>query len=156
MRRAIAMVLIAASAVLGAPMVALAQTTRQMPVERVTTVSGRTVDAAGRPVAGRRVELVQGRLVLQTTMTDAKGAFTFAKVTLGDYVLRVVTNGTPAGIKASVATTPYTGATIVLPSSAAPSGAFLGPLAPVILAGAVATFVAVAATGGFNDNGSGL
>ena len=30
--------------------------------------------------------------------------------------------------------------------------AFLGPLAPVILAGAVAVFVAVAASGGFNDD----
>jgi hypothetical protein len=29
--------------------------------------------------------------------------------------------------------------------------AFLGPRAPVILAGAVAVFVAVAASGGFND-----
>ena len=32
--------------------------------------------------------------------------------------------------------------------------ALLGPLAPVILAGLVATFVAVAASGGFNDSSS--
>ena len=32
--------------------------------------------------------------------------------------------------------------------------AFLGPLAPVFLAGIVATFVAVAASGGFNDSSS--
>jgi len=32
--------------------------------------------------------------------------------------------------------------------------AFLGPLAPVFIAGAVAVFVAVAASGGFNDETS--
>ena len=32
--------------------------------------------------------------------------------------------------------------------------AFLGPLAPLFLAGAVAVFVAVAASGGFNDETS--
>ncbi len=33
--------------------------------------------------------------------------------------------------------------------------AFLGPLAPVIIAGAVGVFIAVAASGGFNDSTSG-
>lgn len=117
------------------------------------SVSGQTVDAAGRAVAGQRVELVQLGVVVATSTTNSRGEYTFANVAAGSYVVRVVVNGTPAGIRVPViAGAPVTGATIVLPSSVAPSSAFLGPLAPVILAGSVAVFVAVAASGGFNDD----
>lgn len=139
MRRLVALSLIALSLSFGAPTALLAQS--------AGSISGEAVDAGGRGVAQQRVELVQNGVVLQTTMTVAGGAFSFASVAPGDYVVRVMINNTPAGIRVSVAPGHgTTNATIVTPSAAKPSGPFLGAiLVPLLIAGGVAATVATVA-----------
>ncbi len=133
MRKLIVVSLAALLVSLGIPAAAQAQT----PV-RLASVAGQVVDASGRGAIGQRVELVQNGVIVQTTSTTARGSFAFASVAAGDYVVRTNVNNTPAGIRVSLAAgMNAANATIVLPSSAAPSGALLGPL--VGLFGAVGT-----------------
>ena len=72
------------------------------------SVSGQALDAAGRPLAHVRVELLEaigarpvGRVV-RATATDAAGAWAFGRVPPGDYVARVGLGGQTAGVAVSV------------------------------------------------------
>ena len=114
---------------------------------QVGTISGEAVDAGGRGAASQRVELVQQGVVLQSTTTRSGGAFSFSNVAPGDYVVRVMINGVPSGIRVSLTgTNAVTNATIVMPSAAAASGPFLAPiLIPLLIAGGVAGAIATVA-----------
>lgn len=145
MRKLVASVLVAVSLTFGAPTGLMAQSAIQM-----GSISGEAVDAGGRGVATQRVELVQSGQVIQTTVTGLSGTFVFGNVPAGDYVVRVVANGQPAGVRVSV--TPggvATHAMIVLPSAAAPSAAFLGLIGWLLIGAAIigTTAVVVASTG---------
>ncbi|MFH1269031.1 MAG: carboxypeptidase-like regulatory domain-containing protein [Planctomycetota bacterium] len=123
MRRLMAVVLVLAMTSLGAPVGALAQTST---AAQPGSVSGEALDAGGRALVGQPVELVQAGLVLQTTTTGSRGEWTFASVSPGDYVVRVVINGRVAGIRVSLAPgQALAGEMIVAPSAAAPSAAFI-------------------------------
>ena len=139
MRKLVALSIIAMSLLFGAPSAVLAQS--------AGSISGEAVDAGGRGVTQQRVELVQNGHVLQTTMTVAGGAFTFANVAPGDYIVRVMINNQPAGIKVSLASgSAIANATIVTPSAAKPSGPFIVPiLIPLLIAAGVGVTVATVA-----------
>jgi hypothetical protein len=144
MRKLIATVLAAITLTFGAPAGLMAQSL----TSQAGSISGETVDAGGRGVPIQRVELVQAGRVVQTTTTSAQGRFVFGNVATGDYVVRVLANGQPAGVRVSVAPGAAAHALIVLPSAAAPSAAFLGLLGLLLIAGAViATVIIVANTG---------
>ena len=90
-------------------------------------VSGHALDAGGRPLAGRRVELVgalDGQPVgvtVQANVTDARGAWSFSDVPVGEYVVRMVHRGQTAGIPVSVTgDSGAPGVLIVAPSLPAP------------------------------------
>ena len=98
-------------------------------------VSGRTLDAGGRPLARLTVELVEARrgepvgAPLQALVTDARGAWSFGSVAAGEYVVRVVTRGQTAGVPVSVTeASGVAGVVIVTPSL--PSPAFPSQAAP--------------------------
>lgn len=90
-------------------------------------VSGHALDAGGRPLAGRRVELVgalRGQPVgvpVRANLTDARGAWSFRDVPVGEYVVRMVHRGQTAGVPVSVTgETGSPGVLIVAPSVPAP------------------------------------
>ena len=148
MRKLMTVSLAALTISLGAPSGLAAQVTKSSPAAPAlsSSISGQVVDAGGRGVARQRVELVQNGVVLHTTTTGAAGEFSFASVVSGEYIVRVAVNGLPAGIRVPV--TPgaaVTGATIVLPSAAAPSGISkkMGITLGVIGAGITAAIIIV-------------
>ena len=57
------------------------------------SVSGATVDPAGRPVPGATVELRQGTAQARTTVTDQSGHWRFENVSPGDYEVRASLTG---------------------------------------------------------------
>src|SRR5829696_4935560 len=60
----------------------------------VGALEGTVVDSAGEPVAGARLSLVNSQQAsFGATETDARGAFRFASVAPGNYVLVVVKPG---------------------------------------------------------------
>lgn len=137
MRRLLALFLVSVSLSFGIPIGLAAQ------VAKAGSISGEAVDAGGRGVVGQRVELVQDGIVVQATTTGARGAFSFSNLAVGDYIVRVMINGTPAGVRVSLTgRNAVTNATIVTPAVAAP----LGPSVPAILipliAGAVTATIA--------------
>ena len=140
----LALVLILMTATLGVPASASAQT-------QAAAISGQAVDAGGRALINQRVELVRDGQVVQTTTTGNRGEWTFANVAAGNYVVRIVVNGQVSGIRVPVvAGQTAANALIVAPSMAAASPALL--LAPFLFLGpglGIATFVAIAAAGGF-------
>ena len=144
MRKLVATVLVAVSLTFGAPTGLIAQSARN---PQTGSISGEAVDAGGRGAAVQRVELVQSGQVIQTTVTGARGTFVFGNVPAGDYVVRVVANGQPAGVRVTVTPGAIPAhAMIVLPSAAAPSAAFLGMIGILLLVGAgVAVTAAVIA-----------
>ena len=120
------------------------------------TVTGEAVDAGGRATPGQRVELVQSGQVVQTTVTGSNGHFMFTNVAAGDYIVRVLVNGQPAGVRVSLASgAAVANALIVTPSAAAPSaggggggGLFTNPwIFAALIATAIAVPVAIIATG---------
>ena len=115
MRKIIAVVLAVASLTFGVPAAALAQSVQ------TGSVSGEVVDAGGRSMPGLRVELVHAGQVIQTTTTAGRGAFTFANVAPGDYIVRMQANGQTAGVRTTVLAGVAANAMIVAPSAAAPS-----------------------------------
>ncbi len=150
MRKAVASVLVFGLLSFGAPVGLFAQAARQ------GSIAGEALDAGGRPLANIPVELLQAVAgqpvggVLQTTTTDSRGAWIFANVEAGDYVVRIVVSGQIAGIPVSLG--PGAGLSnlvIVAPSSAAPApvflglGALLGTVVAVSVVAAVITTVVI-------------
>lgn len=143
-RRSIALLLAVSMLTVGAPATGLAQAPGS-----TGTIAGEAVDAGGRGLPGLRVELVQAGVVVQTTTTGLSGAYAFTNVPAGDYVVRVVVNEMPAGIRVSLAPGGRVAdATIVVPSAVAPSNppiiallAALGPVFGTIVAAAVVATV---------------
>ena len=95
--------------------------------ESAGLVSGRVVNAVGRPLAGLRVELIEalrGRPVgvaLRVNLTDARGAWSFGDVPAGGYVVRMVDGERITGVPVHVSeASVVAGVTIVAPSLAAP------------------------------------
>lgn len=139
MRKLIAVALAVVTLTSGVPASVMAQSA----VNMRGTISGEAVDAGGRAVPGHRVELVQSGLVVQTTVTGSNGRFTFANVAAGDYIVRVLLNGRPAGVRVALAEGAAAAhALIVTPSALAPSagggGGVLIPWLDEILAALVA------------------
>ena len=73
------------------------------------SVSGRAVDATGRPLANLRVELVEAfrghpvGVPVQASLTDRRGAWSFSGVSAGQYVVRMVQRQRMTGVAVSVA-----------------------------------------------------
>ena len=103
-------------------------------------LSGQALDAAGRSVAGERVELLRDSQVIAVTTTNAHGAWSF-DVAPGDYVVRVVVNGKIAGVRVSVGAKPVTGTLVVVPAAAASPQ--IGTLASLVANLAVTTAATV-------------
>lgn len=59
----------------------------------VGSASGTVIDPAGTPVPGVSLELRQGGRVLQRTVSDQNGAWSFAKIAPGDYEIRAALTG---------------------------------------------------------------
>lgn len=147
MRKAVIPVLIVGLMTFGAPVGLFAQAAQQ------GSIGGEALDAGGRPLAYVAVELLQAVAgqpvgsVLQTTVTDSSGAWNFANVEAGDYVVRIIVSGEIAGLSVSLG--PGAGLSslvIVAPSTATASPAFLAALGPglgaVVVAGIVGAVVA--------------
>lgn len=118
MRKLIALALAVVTLTFGVPASMLAQTTLSLR----GSITGEAVDAGGRAVAAQRVELVQSGQVVQTTITASNGRFTFSNVADGDYIVRVLVNGQPAGVRVTLAPgATVANALIVTPSATAPS-----------------------------------
>ena len=86
-------------------------------------VSGRALDAGGRPLAGVRIELVQAiqsrpvGVPALVQRTDAQGAWSFRAVPAGEYVVRMSHHERTTGVPVSVADgTGAPGVVIVAPS----------------------------------------
>ena len=117
-------------------------------------VSGYALDAGGRPLSGRRVELVramQGQAVgvsVQANVTDARGAWSFSSVPFGEYVVRMVYRDRTAGVRVSVTeASGELGVLIVEPSLPSLEGVSQGQVAPAAAGtGGVTTFAVAAAT----------
>ena len=120
-------------------------------------VSGYALDAGGRPLSGRRVELVelvramQGQAVgvsVQANVTDARGAWSFSSVPFGEYVVRMVYRDRTAGVRVSVTeASGVLGVLIVEPSLPLLEGLSQGRVAPADAGtGGVTTFAVAAAT----------
>jgi Ca-activated chloride channel family protein len=62
-------------------------------------VNGTVVDAALKPVAGAKITLERGGVVVSTATTDAKGVFRFANVAAGDYQVRAERSGLPTTVR---------------------------------------------------------
>jgi hypothetical protein len=107
------------------------------------SITGEAVDAGGRAVTGQRVELVQSGQVVQATVTGSGGRFIFTNVPEGDYIVRVLVNGQPAGVRVSLAPgAAVANALIVTPSATAPSAVAGIPL-PILLIGGVVGLVGI-------------
>lgn len=113
------------------------------------SISGRAIDAVGRAVASQRVELMRDGQVVTVAMTDTRGAWTFANVDVGDYIVRTSIKGTLAGARVTVrAGESVAGTLIVVPTAAvSPQFGALASLATSLAAatGSVAVQTAVAA-----------
>src|SRR5262245_18956482 len=84
------------------------------------TVSGKAVDAAGRIVAGQRIDLVSNSIVVRTMVTTNDGQWMFADVPAGDYVVRTSVQGRVAGVRVTVrAGVAAAGSMIVTPAASA-------------------------------------
>lgn len=131
MRTLIALSLVVAMALLGAPVSLLAQSAQ---AARPGAVSGEALDAGGRALVNQRVELVQTTQVVQTTTTGTRGEWTFSHVAPGDYVVRtLLANGQTAGVRVSVAPGQTVANTLIVsPSAAVPSAAFIANLDPAL------------------------
>ncbi len=110
----------------------------------VGTISGEIVDAGGRALSNRRVELIRDGEVLNSTLSGNRGEWSFTSVAAGEYTVRTVINGKVAGTRVLV--TPgqaIARAMIVAPSAAAPATVFggLGVLGITLVTGAVAAAV---------------
>lgn len=86
-------------------------------------VTGRALDAVGRPLAGVRIELVhavENRSVgvpARVQRTDARGAWSFRGVAAGEYVVQMSHHGRTTGVPVAVAdSTGAPGVLIVAPS----------------------------------------
>ena len=86
-------------------------------------VSGRAVDAGGRPLAGVRIELVRATgsrsagLPAQVQQTDARGTWSFRSVPAGEYVVRMSHDDRTTGVPVAVVdNTGVPGVVIVAPS----------------------------------------
>ena len=95
------------------------------PARTLGTVSGQATDAAGRPLANVRVELLEGGAslrwpgrVVQATLTGVQGAWTFGRVPSGQYVVRVMVGGHAAGVPVTVGSRPVDRVLVVAPSAA--------------------------------------
>ncbi len=138
-------VLLAVALALGVPVPGMAQG-RSLSAAKI---HGQIVDAGGRGALGIRVELVKNSLVVTTTLSTTDGHFNFTDVPVGQYVVRTVVNGHPAGVRVSVAPGDAdVPALIVLPSlakaSAQVGAAVAGTLSGVL--NGVATVIAVTVT----------
>jgi hypothetical protein len=142
MRKMIALALAVVTLTFGVPASMLAQTALSLR----GSITGEAVDAGGRAVTGQRVELVQSGQVVQTTVTGSGGRFIFTNVPEGDYIVRVLVNGQPAGVRVSLAPgAAAANALIVTPSATAPS-AFAGvPIAVLLIGAAVLVTTVVVA-----------
>ena len=117
-------------------------------------VSGYALDAGGRPLSGRRVELVramQGQAVgvsVQANVTDARGAWSFSSVPFGEYVVRMVYRDRTAGVRVSVTeASGVLGVVIVEPSLPSLERVSQGQVAPADAGtGGVTTLEVVTAT----------
>lgn len=143
MRKMIALALAVVTLTFGVPSSMLAQTALSLR----GSITGEAVDAGGRAVTGQPVELVQSGQVVQATVTDSGGRFTFTNVPEGDYIVRVLVNGQPAGVRVSLAPgAAVANALIVTPSATAPS-AFAGvPIFVLLIGAAVLITTIVVAT----------
>lgn len=110
-------------------------------------VSGRALDAGGRPLAGARIELVQAiesrpvGVPARVQRTDAQGAWSFRSVPAGEYVVRMSHHDRTTGVPVSVSdTTGAPGLVIVAPS--------LPPAERRLQVGAAAGAAAAAGAGG--------
>lgn len=151
MRKLIALALIVITASLGVPAGAFAQSRT---TTELGTLSGMVMDAGGRAVVNQAVELVREGQIVQSATTGSRGEWSFSNVAPGDYVVRVVINGQVAGIRVAVsAGQTIANNSIVAPSAAVPSAAFLAGLgalgATLVVAAIVAAIVVtvVLATG---------
>src|SRR5690606_23190741 len=72
--------------------------TQPPPSTAVGVISGVVVDGTGTVVARAPVELLQSTLVVQSTTTDARGAFRFSSVPAGIYQVRAVVPGFGSGL----------------------------------------------------------
>ncbi len=59
------------------------------PTTAAEGLSGRVVDLAGEPSAGQTLTLLRGEEVVGTVVSGEDGAFTFAGVEPGDYVIKI-------------------------------------------------------------------
>lgn len=118
------------------------------------SISGRAIDAAGRAVAGQRMDLMKGGQVLAASITDTRGSWSFANVNPGEYVVRTNINGATAGTRVTVGTgQSVAGTLIVVPTSVVSPqfGVLAGVLANAALAGSAAAASAVAAVANPTD-----
>lgn len=129
MRKALTFALtVAAVAMFAAPSTLLAQS-------RVATgsITGRSVDAVGRGVAGERVELLRGTQVILTTTTSGLGEWAFRVVDAGEYTVRMNVRGRMAGIRVTVsAGQAVAGSMIVVPTAVAPQLGLVANLASLV------------------------
>jgi hypothetical protein len=140
MRKLVALVLALVTITVGTP--AFAQAPAAL---KNGSVAGESVDAAGRAIAGQRVELLRAGEVVQTTATDSRGDWVFTNVPAGEYVVRMNVNGQIAGVRATVTAGQSTKALIVTSSAAAAKPAFLLALGLLggLAAGAAVTAIVV-------------
>lgn len=142
MRKAIAAALVLCMASFGAQVGLLAQAAQE--VQR-GAISGSVLDAGGRAVVGQEVELVEqaSGTVVQTGVTGARGSYTFANVTAGEYLVRAVVAGKVSGIAVSLGSGNTVASLIVVPAAASATSAIVmtAPMA-ILLFGSVAAAIA--------------
>lgn len=113
------------------------------------SLAGRAVDAAGRGVAGQRVELVRGAEILHVETTDSRGEWAFRDVVAGDYIVRMNVRGKIAGVRLSVGVGQAVSGTLIVVPTATVSpqlGMVAGLLAAVPSIAVTATVATIAAT----------
>lgn len=88
------------------PAAALAQTS--------AVITGTVVDSSGSPAAGARVEAIGQNLDLKT-LTDARGAFAFPTLTIGDYTLVADKGDLSASVSVTLSTVGQTVALVLQP-----------------------------------------
>jgi hypothetical protein len=95
------------------------------------SLAGRSVDVAGRGVAGERVELLSDTTVVSTVETNGLGEWSFKSVQPGVYVVRMNVRGRVAGVRVTVAAGQViAGTMIVIPAATVSSQ--LGVLANLL------------------------
>jgi hypothetical protein len=142
MRKVIGNILVALAVALASSVMSAA------PATSLGSISGRAIDAAGRGVAGQRVDLMRGGQAIGRSVTDTRGSWSFTGVDAGEYVVRTSVNGTIAGMRVTVGTgQAVAGTTIVVPTSAVSPqfGALASIVANLTAAGATSAAAAVTA-----------